>query len=495
MTTKVVKGTLWTLVGLLVPIFFSLFATPIVTRLLGAESYGLYVLILLIPTYFSFADLGMNIASTKFGSEAFAQHSPKREARIVRTSAAIALVGSLPLSAAMIAFAGPILSLFKIPEHLAAEAAFALRLAAVVFVVNFLNNIFNTPELTRLRMDLNTAISSGIRLIGVVMTPIVVYLGGGVVGAVAVALCVSVVTLLGHLIVSTRLLPELFGLSIDRAAIRPMLKFGGSLLLAFIATAFLVNLEKLVLARVASVETLAYYSIAATVAAMLTFFSGSMAQSLMPAFSQMQSRRESAALQALYSRGLRITLIWLLPAIVTMVLVGRPFFTYWFSPDFGRESTGPYYIIVAGLFFTVLAYFPYTIVISSGRSDILAKIYWAELVPYLLLLWWLTARLGAVGAAIAWSLRALADSTLLFLLAPRISGVRFVKERIPQFLAAAAIMLLPVGALLYFQELNLQVIGTALAAAAAYVFIVLTRVLGSDEVLWLKSRIGVYLSK
>src|SRR5687768_10661544 len=102
MTTKVVKGTLWTLIGLIVPILFSLFATPIVTRLLGVESYGLFVLILLIPSYFSFADFGMNIASTKFGSAAFAEGSPEREARIVRTAVLIALISSLPLAAAMI---------------------------------------------------------------------------------------------------------------------------------------------------------------------------------------------------------------------------------------------------------------------------------------------------------------------------------------------------------------------------------------------------------
>ena len=73
MTTKVVKGTLWTMVGLMVPILLSLVSTPIVTRLLGAEGYGLLVLILLIPNYLNFADFGMNIASTKFGSAAYAE--------------------------------------------------------------------------------------------------------------------------------------------------------------------------------------------------------------------------------------------------------------------------------------------------------------------------------------------------------------------------------------------------------------------------------------
>ncbi|MGD9562025.1 MAG: flippase [Pyrinomonadaceae bacterium] len=495
MTTKVVKGTAWTLAGLVVPIVVSLFATPVVTRLLGAEAYGVFVLVLLIPTYFSFADLGMNLASTKFGSEAFAEGAPEREARVVRTAGLIAVVTSLPLAAAMIIFSRGIVAIFNVPEHLVAEAAFALKLAGVIFVVNFLNNIFNTPELTRLRMDLNTSITSGVRVAGIVLTPVVIYLGGGISGAVAVALCVSLATLVGHIIVSARLLPELFGLSLERDAVRPMLKFGLSLMVAFIAVALLANLEKFVLARVASVETLAYYSIAATFAALLTVFSGSMAQSLMPAFSQLQREHDRAALTALYSRGIRVTLIGLVPAVVLMVLSGRPFFTYWFSEDFGRESTVPFYIIAAGFLFTVVAYFPYTVVMAAGRSDVFAKIYWMELVPYLILVWLLAARFGAVGAAVAWSLRAALDAVLLFVLAGKVAHIAFAPRKLPQFAAALAIMLVPLAALAFFPNVSVPVIATTAAALAAYSVFAAVFLLEPEEIDWLKGRARLYLTR
>lgn len=495
MTSKVVKGTLWTMIGVLIPIFFSLFTTPIVARLLGAEGYGLFVLVLLIPAYFSFADFGMNVASTKFASEAFAEGSPEREARIVRTSALIAFVSSLPFGLAMIVFSGPIVRLFNVPEGLTGEAAFAMKLAGLIFMLNTLGSVFNTPELTRLRMDLNILITYGGRLAGIIATPIVVYLGGGIIGAVTMALGAAVLTLAGHLLVSARLLPEMIGLSIDRAAVRPLVKFGASLVVAYIAGALLMHLEKFVLARATSVETLAYYAVAASLAGMLGLVSGSMQQSLMPAFSQLQGEANRPAMSALYSRCIRLTLIWLVPAIVFMVLAGRPFFTYWFSPDFGRESTLPFYIIVGGFFFTVLSYFPYTVVMASGRSDVFAKIYWAELVPYLLIVWWLAHRFGAVGAALAWSLRAFFDAGLLFILAHKVGGVSYTQRSVPQFLAAVAIMLLPPAALIYFRELNLQVVAIFLASAAAYAFIILARVVEKEEAAWLKNRIGAYFSK
>ena len=495
MTTKVAKGTLWTLFGVILPIGFSVFTTPILTRLLGTESYGLLVLILLIPNYLNFADFGMNIASTKFASAAQAEGAAEKEARIVRTSALIALVSSLPFAAGIAIFSRPILQLFNVSGSLIDEGSLALKLAAVILVVNFLNIILNTPELTRFRMDLNTSITAAGRILGLIAAPIVVLLGGGVLGAVAATLAASLLTLSGHIFCGIKLLPEMAGFSIDRDSVRPLIKFGSSLLVAYVAGALIMHLEKFVLTRVTSVETLAYYSVAAAFAGMVGIFAGSMAQSLMPAFSQLQGEAMRPALSALYSRGIRAVMVCLLPIYVLMILGARLFFTYWFSPEFGQESTVPFYIIVTGFLFTMLTYFPYTIVIAAGRSDVLAKIYWLELIPYLLLVWWLADRYGAVGAAAAWSIRSLLDSILMFALAHRVGGVSYLQKNVPQFLAAAAIMLLPVGALAYFRELNLQVIALTLVAGGLYAMLITTRVLDTAEVAWLKGRIYAYLGR
>lgn len=491
MTTKVVKGSLWTLVGLVVPIFFSLFATPINTRLLGAEGYGLFVLILLIPSYLSFADFGMNMASTKFASAAFADGDPEKEARVVRTAALIAFLGSLPVAVAMMLFARSIVAAFNVPEHLVGDATLALRIASVTYLVNFLISTFNTPQLARLRMDLNISITSGMRLLGIIATPVVIYFGGGVVGAVTVALAVSLLTLSGHLLFSSRLLPELAGISIDRSAVRPLLKFGGSLVVAGIAAVLLANLEKFVLTRATSVETLAYYSVAVTFAAMLTLFSASITQSIMPAFAQLQGEENRAALSTLYSRGIRLTMIWLIPAVVFMILVGQPFFTYWFGPDYGRESIGPYYITVGGLIFNVLAYFPYAAIMASGRSDIFAKIYWLELVPYIALVWVLASNFGAKGAALAWSIRVITDASLLFWLAHRVAGVQYLHQATIKFLAASLAMAAPLCLTLAIGSLNLGVVGVFIFCVAGYAAVIWNFVLTDGETGWLLRKLNV----
>jgi len=429
MTTKVVKGSLWTLAGQVAPLGVSLVTTPFTIRLLGAEGYGVLILVGLIPTYLGFADFGMSMASTKFGSEAYAEGDEEKEGRIVRTAALIALMTSVPVAALLIFFAGQIIGLFNVPPELSSDAVLALRLASITFVINFLCGIFNTPQLARLRMDLNTFINASSRILGLLATPLVLYLGYGIVGAVTVLLAASILNLTGHLIVSRRLLPHLVGTTIDRSAIRSVIKFGGGFIIASIAGMLLGNIEKGLLSSLVSVTSLAYYSVAFALAGMLTMFSASMVQSLFPAFARLQSEENRIQRNSMYSVAITMTVIWVLPVLVFLSFVAEGFFTIWAGAEFGRESTVPFYILAVGLGFNLLAYVPSAAIMAAGRTDALATLYWIELVPYFFCVWLLTARFGIYGAAAAWSVRAIIDLFAVLYLARSVSNVSFQSGR------------------------------------------------------------------
>ncbi len=101
-------------------------------------------------------------------------------------------------------------------------------------------------------MDLNTLVTSGFRIVGIVATPLVLYFGGGVFGVVTVLMIASVLTLTGHIYASGRFCRNFFSGTIDRQLIRPLLRFGGVLAVSAVAGVVLANLEKLVLPRVTS---------------------------------------------------------------------------------------------------------------------------------------------------------------------------------------------------------------------------------------------------
>ncbi len=483
MTTKVVKGSLWTLAGQVAPLGVSLVTTPFTIRLLGAEGYGVLILVGLIPTFLGFADFGMSIASTKFGSEAYAEGDAEKEARVVRTAAFVTFCASVPIALALFAFSSRIVDIFNIPADYHGQSATALKIAAVTFVVVFLNAVFNTPQLARLRMDLNTFVNSGFRILGLIATPVVIYLGYGIVGAVSVLLTASLLTLAGHIYASGRLLPNLYRLSIDRHSFRPMLKFGGALVISTVAAIALMNAEKGILAASVSTAALAHYSVAFTLAGMMALFTTALTQSLLPAFSQLQSAENRVRLNGLYTRGIRLNLILLIPVLVALLMIAKPFFTIWAGEEFGLESTIPFYILAAGAGFNIIAALPHVSITAAGHTSIFAKLYWIELAPYAGFVWILSSRFGVLGAAAAWSIRVVVDCFIQFYLAKRVAQMEFVGRGLSVFILAMGIMFLPFAAILLLGFTVIAIIGFVLCFAA-YVFVIWKMVLEKEEAYW-----------
>jgi O-antigen/teichoic acid export membrane protein len=334
-------------------------------------------------------------------------------------------------------------------------------------------------------------------VLGIVAVPIVIYLGGGIVGATAALMAASLLTLAGHIYMSNRLLPGLTDLTIDRAVVRPLLKFGSGLVVGGVAAVMLVNLEKLVLARVTSVEVLAYYSVAFSFAMMATMFSGAMLQSLMPAFSQLMTPDRREQLNGLFSRALRMNIIGMLPILTGLFVIARPLFTVWAGPDFGRESTLPFYILLGGLFFNLLAFVPLSLLMAAGRTDILAKLYWIELFPYLALIAVLTWRFGAVGAATAWSIRVCADAIVMAVLAGRAVGLSFqvFKGKRANLAVAFLVLAPPLIVAASTAAFPVWLVFLLAASLGAYALLAWKKFLEADERTWFFGRLAAIVGR
>lgn len=491
MTARVVGGGFWILLGQGATLAASLIFTPFVIRLLGTEAYGVLALVNLLITYITFADFGMGTASTKFASEAYAENDRENEAAIVWTALFIALIPSAAVAAGLALFSDFLVSdALRLPVYLQNAASVALMLAAAGFLFRTAALVFNTPQLVRLRMDLATAITAGTGVLQIITVPMVLWRGGGLVGAAATVAVFSFINLLCNIAVSRRLLPNLFSFKLQKALTAPLAKFGGMLVLSSIAAIILVNLEKLVLARYASVTALAYYTVAFTLANMLTIVPGALGQSLFPAFAQLQSEGNKENLLRLFSRAIRGNLIWAPPVIVFLCLIAKPFFTIWAGEEFGRESVVPFYILSFGLAVNIVAYVPHCLITASGRTDFLAKVYWAEIIPYIFLALILTAKFGATGAALAWTARVSVD-TVIFLFLAKYT----LKQNITSFfklgynyLFAFLILLVPAILLLMLSGVPLVTFSIGSVLILFYGWIIWKAVLKPEEKSWVESQ-------
>jgi len=490
MTTKVVKGSMWTLAGSVAPLAVSFISTPFVIRFLGTESYGVLLLVGLIPTYFSFADFGMGVASTKFASEAYGQGDEKKESEVVWTATAIAAISALVVAIPIFLFSYPLVRLMNVPEHLLSTASIALKITSGSFFLGILSSVLNSPMLARLRMDLNMLTSAIPKILLAAVTPFILYFGGGLIEAVSWAFIVALGIVAVGRYFSARLLPDLKKITFNRDLTRPLLKFGGAWFIAMVAAMLLVNLEKLLLTTMVSVNALAYYSVAFTLANMATMFSMAMIQSLVPAFSQLQSPEKRAELEALFSRSIRLNIVWLLPALMLMFVIAAPFFTFWAGEEFGRESTLPFYILLVGLFFNILAVIPHTLITAIGRTDVFAKLYWVELIFYATIAWILIAYMGILGAATAWSLRVVFDAFLIIRISRKVSDTQFrLFVHRNALLIGFVILTLPVMSVVLLGPFSTYLVPIIVVALIAYSLVVWKSLLSGEERIWFEDKL------
>jgi O-antigen/teichoic acid export membrane protein len=289
--------------------------------------------------------------------------------------------------------------------------------------------------------------------------------------------------------------PELCGFTLNRTAVRPLLSFGGALALSGVAAVLLVNLEKAVLTRVTTVSVLAYYSIASTFANMATLFGLAMGQSLMPAFSQLLTPERHEQLKNLYLRAIRVNLFALVPMLAVLCVIARPFFTLWAGEDFGRESTGPFYVLLVGLFFNLNAYTPAGLLLAAGRTDVIAKLYWIELFPYIAVTAFLTTRFGALGAAASWSLRVIVDAVIYAWLSEKFGGVRFgARALLPTFVLGTLVLAPAVVLAVFYQTSPVFLPVVLIVGLILYVLIVWKRVFDNGEKDWVSAKMNLIIS-
>lgn len=394
----------------------TLLATPFTIRLLGPARYGVWSVLQNVMRYVAVADIGMATVSTTLASERHARRDPAGEAAVVWGSLAItvALTGVVAIG---VGLGGPAIvsGFFHVRGALRADSLLALRIICVATVAYAVTGVVSTPQQVRLRWRSLTVATSGPLALQIAAGPIVlVATTGGVAVLAAVVLVAAVGAALLNFATAVRLQPALRKPSSAANTNRALMRVGAPLALSMVAAIPLMTAERLMLAHFQSPTTVAYYAVAAALAAMLAVIPAALAQPLLPALAGLAAGDDPAEHRRLYHQALRVVFLLITPATLALAFLGRPFLTLWAGSAYGAHSAGPFYVLLGGVWFNALAYIPFSQLVASGRTATLARIHLAELLPYLVGAAALTSAFGALGAACAWSGRVIIDALAFF---------------------------------------------------------------------------------
>lgn len=409
------QSAAWALTGRLVSLAVTFVATPFLLRLLGSQAYGAWALIQALITYMVLADLGMSYASTKFAGDRAAADDAAGEAAVIWTSATLTTLLT-SLAAALLVLAAPTLTtvLLGLPSRLYESAVIAIRLTALTVLARSVSGVLNTPQSVRLQWKWVTIANSGPSILQYVAAPIALLLtSAGLVAMATVSALSAMIAAALTIAVAVHVQPALRRPRIDSSLYPPLLRYGGGLTISALAAIPLMNGERFLLIHFHGAVAVAHYAVAVTLAGALSLIPTVATQPLFPALVKAESQGTTDSLRLSHQALTGIVLL-MTPAVLFSALIAHPFLTAWAGANYGHYSTLPFYIIIIGLWFNALATVPCTRLLASGRTSTIAKLHLLELLPYLIIALFLTWQLGAIGAALAVTIRQVVDAFFFF---------------------------------------------------------------------------------
>jgi O-antigen/teichoic acid export membrane protein len=198
----------------------------------------------------------------------------------------------------------------------------------------------------------------------------------------------------------------------QRANMQDLLRFGGWMTLSQVLGPIMTTFDRFAIAAWVSVAAVTYYTVPFDVLSRLPMLPVALMGVLFPLLTHAYSAKTEAPRDI--TRTLRLLLVLWVPGTLAAALVGPDLLHWWVGADIAQQSADIWQWLLVGVAINGLAHVPLTLLQSAGRTDAVAKVHTAEVLPYCLALWWGLQHHGVVGAAVVWTLRAAIDSALLY---------------------------------------------------------------------------------
>jgi O-antigen/teichoic acid export membrane protein len=398
-------------VGALVPLLGTLITLPIYLRTIGEERYSILIILWTLLGYFGLFDLGLGRAVTNRIAALKDRTALDREQvfwTALQMNLALGCLGGLLLW-------GVADTVFKHFINLQGALSLEVR-AAVPWISMAFPLLLSSSVMSGALMGREEfLVQNSLKVAEGLLTQLVPLATAILVGAslpvlVIAILCVRVLSTVAMFGLCIRHLPVGIVPKWDPSHVRPLFQFGSWVTVTSVVGPLLTTLDRLFIGAVAGVAAVTYYSVPFSLASRISIVPASLTSALFPRLSSASDYERKLLLDA----AVNSLIVIITPLLVAGIVFMEPFLRAWIDAQFATRAAPIGEILMVGLWANCLAYVPFALIQGRGRPDITAKFHLAELLPYLALLWIALEWKGAIGAAVAWCVRAWVDAFLLF---------------------------------------------------------------------------------
>jgi O-antigen/teichoic acid export membrane protein len=412
------KNTLWNLLGSAGPMVLGLAAMPFILRSLGVERLGVLTLIWALIGYLSIFDFGLGRALTQKVAQLRAA-GRSEEIPAAARSGLLLIAGTGALGAVLGALGFHLLGTqwLKISPALADEVSWSIYIAMASIPVATLTSGFkgvmegfeNFKAANIYKFILGTA-NFGSPLLAIA------FWQGTLPAIVGLLILSRVLVLVLHAASVSRSIPRLWrtGAEAIRGNSGDLLRFGSWMTLSNVVSPLMVISDRFIISNLLGAAVVAYYTVPSDFMIRLLIIPAALTTSLFPVFSQKMGVPGGAVeAKGIYGNALRTVLQVMLPLLLALALVSHWGLKLWLGSDYADHSYQVAIVLALGILFNSLAQTPLAAIQAAGQPKLTSLIHLGEFAAYVPLTYVLTLHFGLIGAALAWSLRALADFSLL----------------------------------------------------------------------------------
>lgn len=384
------------------PIAFLL--VPFLLRHLGAELYGVWVLIGSVFAYSSILHFGLSSAINRYIPVGLARGDDQEIRRVASTG-----TGYFAMVAAIVAVLAVVLYFnftrwFNIPSESAMAARRAILVVGLLLSVTVSCQTFSAILSGYQRYDLTAGSRIAMVLVRAVAVIGVMVAGGGLLSLALVYGLTELGINVIQLVLARQLMPaRTIGFSsFDPALLKEMLGYGINTFLYSTGAVIAFEASELIIAVFLRPEDVARYSVAATGALVGTALIESLSAALKPAVSDLDARDEAHSIRALSLLSQKYTLLLIVPSTVFLVIMGPEFLEVW-TGSIDPEMTMVLALLAAAQAFRLAQHSNFLVLVGKGEHRFfgLAVLLVGLLTVGLGILGVGVLHLGLVGAALA----------------------------------------------------------------------------------------------
>ncbi|UGB01004.1 flippase [Leclercia sp. G3L] len=413
-----IKNSFFNLAGYVIPSVIAIPALGLLARKLGLELFGVFTLAMALIGYASVFDFGLTRAIIR--EIAIYRNDEKEKNRIISTSTVFILVTAIIISIIIYANVERIIELISVSDKNKLDVEMSIKLITMSLPFFLLNQLWISIlegeekfATLNIQKTISNTFLAGFPALMIFIKVNLFYAVMGLVIARVISLVISFICIRKDIVSA--------GLDFHFDCFKRLLLFGGWMTVSNLISPMMVYFDRFIISHLMGAKNVGYYTAPAEIISRMSILPTSISRTLFPRLSSLSDAKE-------FFKELKISYIIMLavclPLIILLMILSNQIMFYWLGSEYYLQSSMIFKVLLLGFFFNALAQIPFASIQALGFSKITALLHCAEVLPYLMLLYYLTNQFGLLGAAYAWSIRVVIDCFCLFLFAKLLTKKR-----------------------------------------------------------------------